>query len=591
MKTVQMKTFYAFLLFVFALALSAAPAGERVLRSAVGSRAKTLDPVLADDLASRDLCGAFYDTLLEYDYLARPYRLKPAMLAAMPETSADFKIYRFRLRPDLFFAPDSGGKAKKITAADVRFSLLRLADARLHSPVYWILRGKLLGLDEFHAATAAAKPGDFSLYDRGIAGFVITGELEFELHLTHSDPRFLYLLAMPNTGIVARGAAESGKLASHPAGSGPFVLKKWVRDCRIELERNPAYRTEFFPGAERREDRLRPLPLVDRIVLYQVRQATTAWLLFLQGNLDYHALDKDNLDLAAGQGDRPAPELAARGVRLLRMPEFEIRYVGFNFRDSVLGKNLALRRALSLAYDVRRRVEHAGGQLLPAQGPIPPGVAGYRADFRNPWAADDPERAAEVLAQAGFSGGIDPKTGEAYRLTFDQSGNTASYRQLGELAAADFGRLGISVEPVLNNNPRFYEKLRQGRFQLFRLSWVGDYPDAENFLQLFYSGNIGGCNRTGFSDPVYDKMYEAILPMADSPERTRRYEEMATYLAERCPWIFEGFPVSYVLCHRWLGNFVPHDFGFAKWKYLAVDPAEREAAVRTFTPISFGNGK
>lgn len=86
--------------------------------------------------------------------------------------------------------------------------------------------------------------------------------------------------------------------------------------------------------------------------------------------------------------------MKARGIRLLRTPEFEVRYVGFNFSDPLLGKNLKLRQALSLAYDVRRRVEHTNFQLIPAQGPIPPGVAGYDPGYRNPNAADDVEAAA-----------------------------------------------------------------------------------------------------------------------------------------------------------------------------------------------------
>lgn len=140
---------------------------------------------------------------------------------------------------------------------------------------------------------------------------------------------------------------------------------------------------------------------------------------------------------------------------------------------------------------------------------------------------------------------------------------------------------------MLNNNPRFYEKLRQGKLQLFRLSWVGDYPDAENFLQLFYSKNIGGCNRIGFSDPEFDRMFEAILPMPDSPERTRRYREMVEYLAGKVPWVFEGFPIAYQLNHAWLQNYRPHDFAFARWKYLTVDPEERERIRKSFRPLSF----
>ena len=512
----------------------------------------------------------------------------------MPTGNATHDRYRFRLRDDLRFADDPvfaglPESARRITSDDVLYSILRIADARNHSPVYWLFRGKIKGLDAFHEATAKAPRGDFSLYDAGIEGFRRIDDLHFELHLTRPDPRFLYMLAMPNAAVVCRRAIEryGEEIARHPVGSGPFRLTEWINDYKLQLDRNPDYRVEYFPQAESPADRSRPLPLADRVILYLVKQPMSSWLLFLQGKLDLNALDKDNLDLIAGGGRELAPALKARGIRLLRTPEFEVRYVGFNFADPRLGGNLELRRALSLAYDVQRRVEHTNYQLIPAQGPIPPGVAGFDPEFRNPNAADDPERAKALLAEAGYPGGIDPATGERLRFTFDQTGNSSAYRQLGELTAADFARIGVETEPVLNNNPRFYEKLRQGKLQLFRLSWVGDYPDAENFLQLFYSKNIGGCNRTGFSDPVYDRMFEAILPMPDSPERTRRYREMVEYLAKQCPWIFEGYPISYLLHHSWLQNYQPHDFAFSRWKYLTVDPAEREKVRKTFTPLTF----
>ena len=192
------------------------------------------------------------------------------------------------------------------------------------------------------------------------------------------------------------------------------------------------------------------------------------------------------------------------------------------------------------------------------------------------------------MSEGGFPDGIDPRTGERLELTFDLGGTSPHYRQVAELMIEDMRALGIRIKPILNNKPRFFQKVRQGQTQLFRLSWVGDYPDAENFLQLFHSANAGACNRANYSDPAYDEMYEAIRFMPDSPERTARYTAMGTYLTDRCAWIFEGHPVSYRLTHGWLENYQPHDFGFTRWKYLAVDEAKRESAIRGFTPLDIG---
>jgi len=569
-------------------AVSAAP---RSVRIAANGQLRTLDPIHADDVNSRDMLGAVFDTLLEYEYTAeRPYRLKPSMLAEMPLCDAEHRIYRFRLRDDLLFAedPSFGGSSRRITADDVFYSLKRLADARNHSPVHWMVRGKIEGLDGFHAASRDAAAGDDSVYDLPVAGMVRISDLEFELRLTKPDPRFLYLLAMPNAAIVPRAAVRryGEEFARHPVGSGPFRLKSWRPNYKVILERNPDFRRETFAGAETPADRNRRLPLADTLEIWQVRQPMTAWMLFLNGDLDLSALDKDNLELAVSGGEL-APALARRGVKLIRHVEFEIRYIGFNFSDPLLGKNTDLRRALSLAYDVAERVEFSDRQLVPAQGPIPPGVAGYDPEFRNPYSRDDPEAARRLLARAGFPGGRDPATGKQLSFSFDQSGNSSYYRQFGEITAADYARIGIAVKPVMNNRPRFVDKLRRKQMQLFRYSWVGDYPDAENFLQLFYSGNRGGCNRTGFSDPEFDRLYEKILPMADSPERTRLYREMAAMVADRAPWIFEGFPITNQLRHGWLENFIAHNFAFSRWKFLTADPERRARAKRSFTPLSF----
>lgn len=570
------------------LLLAAAPAPLRTLSMAAGA-VKTLDPILADDVVSRNLVAAVYDTLLQYDYTARPYRLTPSMLTAMPTASPDFRRYDFELRDDLFFAADPAlaESDRKITSRDVVYSLMRIADARNHSPVYWMLRGKIAGVEEFHLRSKSASRGDQQIYDAGLPGLEIHDDRRFSIHLTKPDPRFLYLLAMPNAAVVPRKAVEKygDMFARHPVGSGPFLVADWINDYRITLVRNPDYRLEHFAGAKTPADRHRRLPLLDRVDVRLIKQPMASWLLFLQGNLDFNELGKDNSDMIATGGELPEA-LRRRGIRLLRTPELEIRYLGFNFNDPQIGGNPQLRQALSLAYDIDRRVEYTGHQLLPANGPLPPGVAGYDADWRHPWRGPDLPAARDRLTAAGYPDGRDPASGTPLRLTLDQSGNTTAHRQYGELAAADFAAVGVELNSVLNNKPRFYEKLRQGRFQLFRLSWIGDYPDAENFLQLFYSGNIGSCNRTGFSDPAYDRLYEEILPMPDSPERTAKYREMVRLLADRCAWIYEGFPVSCLLLHAWLENYHPHDFAFSRLKYLTVDPEKRAKLRASFTPLT-----
>lgn len=572
---------------------AAAPA-ERVMYVGAGGRVKSFDPALAEDLFSRNLVACVYDTLLQYDYVERPYRLRPSMLREMPSANPVMTTYTFKLRDDLYFRDDpcfagAPKEKRRITSGDVVYSFLRIADDRLHSPVFWLFRNRIKGIDRFRDETTTLEPGDNAIYDRGIEGLEIVDKTTFRIHLNAPDPRFLYNLAIPYASIVSRRAVEfyGEAFMANPVGSGPFILKNWIRDFRIELERNPEYRQEFFPGAQNPDDRRKPLPLLDRVVCYQVKQAFSAWLLFLQGRLDMSAVDKDSIDSVIGGGRKLSPALAKRGIRLWRVPEFEIRYIGFNFTDPVLGRNLHLRRAISLAYDMEARLEHFNGQIIPANGPIPPGVAGFEPDFRNPWNRGDLEAAREEMRLAGYPNGIDPATGVPLELAFDQPGNSSAYRQIAELMARDMKRIGIEIRAELNNRPRFFQKLRRGQMQLFRLSWVGDYPDAENFLQLFYSKNAGGSNRANYRDPVYDAMFEEIINMPDSPERTEKYRLMVRYLTGQCPWIFESYPITFQLTYDWLENYLPHDFAFAGWKYLSINPVRRSKERKNFKPVSF----
>ena len=173
---------------------------DRTLTVSLGTRITTLDPALAADTASQSIAGALYDTPLQYSHRERPYRLECSMLAEMPTVSKDMRLFRCRLRSDLYFqaAPCFPDRAsRRITARDMAFSILRLADARIRSTGYWLIRDRIRGIGEFRKKTAAAKPYDMTPYDTLCSGIRILDELTFEIELEKPDPRFLYAMALP----------------------------------------------------------------------------------------------------------------------------------------------------------------------------------------------------------------------------------------------------------------------------------------------------------------------------------------------------------------------------------------------------------
>ncbi len=562
----------------------------RTVRTAISKPLATLDPALAADTACQSMAAAFYDTPLQYSFLARPFRLEPSMLARMPEFSSDGRTVTCVLRNDLLFQKNPcfrNDSERRVTARDAVFSILRLADARLGSSGYWLIRGRVAGIEQFRERTANAAPGDFSPYDSGCPGLEAVDALTFRIHLNEPDPRFIYALAMPYFAVVPRRAVEywQDRFPDHPAGSGPFLLAEWAKDHHLELRRNPEYRKEFFRGAETPDDRTRPLPLADRIVCYLVKQPTAGWLMFLQGELDYFALDGENFAAVVNSKQELAPCLKKRGISLLRSPECQTVYIGFNFADPLLGKNENLRRAVSLAFDRQKRVELTAGRIVPAYGPVPPGTAGFLAS-PGPFGVRNIPLAKEYMRKAGFPDGIDPATGRRLELAFDQANSDSFCRQTAELMALDLAEIGITVRPEFNNRARFLQKLASGQTQLFRFSWTGDYPDAENFLQLFYGPNAGSCNRVRCSFPEFDREFASLRTKAPSPALAREYERLAGMVRLRCPWIFESCTVSFLLKHAWTENCRQNDFAFNRWKYMTVDPGIRETNTRGFTPLS-----
>lgn len=574
---------------------SASDAKQNVnsLVMSLGKRVANLDPALAADTTSQYVAAAFYDTLLQYKYDRASYALEPSMLESMPEISGDAKLFRCKLREDLYFQDGDPFKgmdreARRIKSKDVVFSILRLADARIQSPGYWLVRGKIKGLDAFRELTSRTPRGDLSPYDSGCEGLRTVDDFTFEIELDHSDPRLVYALALPYCSVVSRAAIEyyGEDFADHPLGSGPYIVAEWNKDYCIKMRRNDEYREEYFANAERGEDRTKRLPLADEITCYLVKQPLASWLMFLQGELDFYAPDGEQFEAVVDENLQLVPTLRKRGIRMLQAPELQTNYIGFNFADPVLGKNENLRRAISLAFDKKMRVIHSGGRFTEAYGPIPPGTAGYLEDYTGSYGTLNIELAKELMTAAGYPGGISHATGKPLELTFDQAGSDTFYRQTAELLAADLKKIGINLKAEMNTRPRFLQKLKSGEMQLFRFSWTADYPDAENFLQLFYGPNAGSSNRVLYMDPLYDKMYEEIAAMPDSPERTEKYEIMSRYLMDVCPWIFETYTVAFVLAHDWMTNYIPHDFAFNRWKYFSVDSAERAQQRASFTPIS-----
>ncbi len=562
----------------------------------VAARIRGFDPIKAGDVASAMAISRMYEGLLRYAYLARPYAVEPCLAAALPEVSPDGLTYTFRIRPGIHFQDDpcftrTGGRGRELEAADFVYSIKRVADVKTGSTGYWAFNDRIEGLDEFRAASAGNGPTD---YDRPVPGLAAPDRSTLIIRLKRPYPQLLWILTMHYAFAVPREAVDAygDDLINHPVGTGPFILRAWRKNYRLEYARNPKWaetgRVERYPAAGEAGDAEaglladagKPVPFMDRAVQYVIDDSSTAWFMFLRGQLELSGISRDNWNAIVMADRTLSRDLADRGIRMYSSPVMETYYIGFNMDDPVVGPNRRLRQALTCAFDSEAYVRFYNHRVIRAQGPIAPGLAGFEPRG-NPYPYDL-ERARRLLAEAGYPDGRDPATGRRLTLAMDLgNANDPEVRAAVELFGAFMGRIGVLIEPVYNNWPTFLERIARGQAQLFRLGWVADYPDAENFLQLFYGPNRSpGPNHAHYSNPEYDALYERVRVMADSPERTDLYRRMASRVMEDCPWIFEQHPLAYALAQPWLRNYKPHDFPYGMSLYYAIDGEARRRSGR-----------
>ena len=549
------------------------------------TRFRGYDPAFAGDAATINAVAKVYESLYQYDYWSEEFRIVPLLADGMPEVSEDGLTWKIRIRQGIYFSDDPcfpDGRGREVTADDFVYSLKRIADAKVGSSGFWTLRGKIVGLDDFRAASSAAEgPTD---YDVEVAGLRATGRYELELRLTQFYGQLKWILAMPYMVVVPREAVETygSEFASHPVGTGPYVLERAQANYRYAYHRNPAWaahhRVDRIPDDAPTPDAGRALPLTDRVVDLVIDDASTAWLMFLAGQIDRTGIARAQWESVVERDGSLNPAIAARGIRIRHAQRMWTGYYAFNMDDPLLGHNRALRQAMNSAFDGEAWRQFMQGRIQVADCVIPRGVAGHdeAGGAQYPF---DLGRARRLMEEAGYPGGIDPATGRRLHLTLEIGNATdEESRQSAELFASMMAEIGIVLDLSYNNWPTFLQKLDRRQAQIFGLAWLGDYPDAQNFLQLFYSQNVSpGPNHCNYVCPEVDALYEQLMTMPDGPARNAICGACAHRIMEDAPWILTSYPVSTVLSQSRLRNDRIFDFAWGTEKYWAVAPAPPNA--------------
>ena len=567
-----------------------------------------------------------------------------ALPDSAPADAVAFSIYDIRIKPGIryqphpAFAQDADGNylyhhlkpeelanrhkladfpqtgARELVAADFVHQIKRLAHPKLHSPILGVMGEYIVGLKEYaKTLTQAAGKGTLDLEHYPLEGAVALDRYTYRVKLKGKYPQFLYWLAMPFFAPAPpeaerfygqAGMAEKNlTLDWYPIGTGPYLLAENDPNRRMVLERNPNFHGETYPtegepndaAAGLLKDAGKPLPFIDKVVFSLEKESIPYWNKFLQGYYDASGISSDSFDQAVRisiQGEVDVTDLMRdKGIRLKTTVTATNQYYGFNMLDPVVGglteRARKLRLAISMIMDYEEFISiFANGRGIPAQGPLPPGIFGFRegAAGINPyvyeWVDDKPKRkpleqAKKLLAEAGYPDGRDEKTGKPLMLYLDLTAGGPDDKARLDWIRKQFAKLDLQLVVRNTDYNRFQDKIRKGNAQIFHWGWNADYPDPENFLFLLYGPNarVGkdGENSANYDNPEFNRLFEKMKNMDNGPERRQIIDDMVAVARRDAPWIWGFHPKQYSLNHAWYKNLKPNLMANNSLKYAKLD--------------------
>jgi oligopeptide transport system substrate-binding protein len=466
----------------------------------------SLDPVHITDTVSHAVASELFDGLVT---LNRDLKIRPA-IARQWDISRDGRTYTFDLRAGVRFH-----NGRLVTAEDFRYSFERLLHPDTRSERTWILE-KLQGARDFMAGKTPT-----------VVGIKVLGPRKLQLTLEHPFAPFLALLAYPAASVVPQEAvARWGRqFSTHPIGTGPFRFREWLHDDRVILEAN----ADYFQGP----------PYLDRIVFRVIPDEMARFQEFKAGNLEHTDIPTGFFRVVKGD-----PSL--RGM-LVSRPSLGINAIQFNLEKPPFRGNRPLRQAFN--YSVNKEAIATvilEGRVSPARSVLPPGIFAYNPKLQG--YPHNKDKARQLLAQAGYENGrgLPP-------LTLYYNTGLVN-RQIAEFVQGAFREVGVTIALRELDWPAYLNLVDRGDASLFRLGWLADYPDPENFLTvLFHSRNMGSKgNLSRYANPRVDALLDRADATLDPAERTRFYREAEQMILDDAPWLFLHYYSTDVLIQPWV---------------------------------------
>jgi len=479
--------------------------GKKVFRYNEKDGIASLDPAFAKNRSTLWPIHQLYNTLVETDDELHIV----SALARSWDVSADKKIWIFHLRTDVFFHDNEafpGGRGRRMVAGDVAYSFNRIIDPRTASSGAWIFNARVDPLTPFMAVDDST----------------------FQLKLIAPFNPILGILSMEYCSVVPKEVVQFyGKdFRSHPCGTGPFQFKSWEEGESLILLKNERYFEKDSAG--------RSLPYLDAVQVSFYEEKATEFLLFRQGLLDFmNEIDPTFKDEVLSKKGQLKPQWQGK-IILSTHPYLNTEYLGILIdtasplvRNSPL-RLRAVRQAINYGFDRRKMMLYLRNSLgTPAEsGFVPAGMPSFDSSAVKGYHYD-PARARQLLTEAGFPEGRGLPS--IHLLTISDYSDFASW------IARELEDVGIKIQVEVVQKSLLLEQTARSQALFFRGSWIADYPDAENYLSVFYSKNPAPPNYTRFHDATFDHLYEQTLLENNDSARYVLYRKMDQIVMDASP--------------------------------------------------------
>lgn len=524
-----------------------------VLRLNEEAAPRSLDPVLISEDAGHHVGDQIYESLLEFD---DRLNLIPG-LAERYEISEDGKVYTFYLRKGVVFHDNPcfpSGKGREMLAGDVKYTFSRVLHPGSRSTGVWVFEDIVEGARDYLNGKAEE-----------ITGFQVLDDYTFQVRLVRPFSPFKYRLAMAYCFIHPREAVEyyGAEYFQNPVGTGPFQFVYWKPNQEILLKRNLHYWMRDRDGVQ--------LPYLDGVSFGQIPDFKVAFIELDMGNLDSIRDIHDELWTKVFDENRQ-PQPGYEKYQIQSLPLWVTQYYGFNLTKPPFQNNLKLRQALNYALDREAIIKYViNGRGTPARGVVPEGMPGYHSQVDGyPY---DPDLARRLLAEAGYPNGEGLE-----EITLQLNSGGTINETIAEAVQDQLGKIGVKIRLQIVEWAQHLQSVDDGQPVFYRLGWVADYPDPENFLSLLWSRNFSpnGPNYSRYSNSEYDRLFEEALLVTDPVRQMELYQQAERIAVEEAPWLFLYYTVRYRLLQPYVRNLVfnPQELVFCTHVWLDTRPGE-----------------